>query len=1032
MKHFNLTEWALKHKALVYYFIVVIFLGGMFSYRNLGRMEDPDFTIRQMVVSVSWPGATARQVEEQVTDKIEKKLQDTPGLDYVKSYSSPGQSYIYVYLKDDKVMESQIRPTWLEVRNMVNDIKSTLPQGIEGPFFNDRFDDVYGCIYALTGTDYSYEELREQAEKIRQILLGIPGVKKVELVGEQKEKIYVEVETTKLAQLGLAPGDITNAIKSQNAMTAAGMLETTSDNVYLRISGMFENLDDLKALPIRAGGHTFRLGDIAKITRSYSDPANSKMFYNGQPGIGLALSMEKGGNILTLGDNLDKTTSQIQKDLPLGLELHSVADQPEVVKESIDEFVKSLAEAVAIVLLVSFISLGIRSGIVVALCIPLVITGVFICMEIFGIDLHKISLGALIIALGLLVDDAIIAIEMMIVKLEQGWSRFDAACYAYTSTAFPMLTGTLITCAGFIPVGFSKGSASEFVGSIFSVITIALLISWFVSVLVTPLLGFKLVKVSSASQNQEHNIYNTRFYRLFRQLLNWCLLHRTKVLAATLAAFIGSILLLGLVKQEFFPESIRPEIIVEMRLPQGASLEATEQEANRFAQHLAGDTNLVNYTYYVGEGAPRFVLTADPTLPNTNYAQFVIVAKDLKARNELSAKANMLLANEFPNVRGNIKFLKTGPSTPYPVMLRVSGYDHDKVRQIANEALTQLAPNPNLTDLNLDWNEKNKVMHLAIDQDKARMLGIDSQTLATNLQTLLSGSAIAEFREQDKTVNIVFRIDSDNRRDLSQIKDLNIHIGNGKYIPLDQIAKISYDAEDGLIWRRNLKPTITLQANTAEGVLGNDATKQAYENLKNLRTTLPPGYSIDIGGPLESSMKATGFLLHPVPVMLLIIITLLMLQLHNMPKMIMTLLTAPLGIIGVSVSLLITGRPMGFVVQLGILALSGIIIRNSVILIDQIEQHLQAGEAIWDAIINAAVTRFRPIMLTAAAAILAMLPLISNVFWGPMAVALAGGIFIATILTLLVLPTMYAAWYKAQPGEKPSNAEINKPALLDR
>ena len=543
MKHFNLTEWALKHKALVYYFIMVIFLGGIFSYRNLGRMEDPDFTIRQMVVSVNWPGATARQVEEQVTDKIEKKLQDTPGLDYVKSYSAPGQSYIYVYLKDDKVIESQIRPTWLEVRNMVNDIKGTLPQGVEGPFFNDRFDDVYGCIYALTGVDYSYEELREQAEKIRQILLGIPGVKKVELVGEQKEKIYVEVETAKLAQLGLTPADITNAIKAQNAMTASGMLETTSDNVYLRVSGMFENLDDLKSLPIRAGGHTFRLGDIAKITRSYSDPANSKMFYNGQPGIGLALSMEKGGNILTLGDNLDKSVSQIHKDLPLGLELHSVADQPAVVKDSIDEFVKSLAEAVAIVLLVSFISLGIRSGIVVALCIPLVITGVFICMEIFGIDLHKISLGALIIALGLLVDDAIIAIEMMIVKLEQGWSRFDAACYAYTSTAFPMLTGTLITCAGFIPVGFSKGSASEFVGSIFSVITIALLISWFVSVLVTPLLGFKLVKVSSASQNQEHNIYNTRFYRLFRQLLNWCLLHRKKVLAATLAVFIGSILL---------------------------------------------------------------------------------------------------------------------------------------------------------------------------------------------------------------------------------------------------------------------------------------------------------------------------------------------------------------------------------------------------------------------------------------------------------------------------------------------------------
>ncbi len=892
MKHFNLTEWALTHKQLVYYFIAVIFIGGIFSYQNLGRMEDPDFTIRQMIVTVNWPGATARQVEEQVTDKIEKKLQDTPGLDYLKSYSTPGQSIIYVSLKEDAVTENQIRPTWLEVRNMVNDIKPTLPQGVQGPFFNDRFDDVFGCIYALTGDGYSYEDLREHAEKIRRILVGVPTVKKVELVGVQPEKIYIEMETAKLAQLGLAPSDITNAVQAQNAMSPSGMLETSSDNVYLRVTGMFENLDDLKSLPIRASGRTFRLGDIARITRSYVDPPEPKMYYNGQPAIGLALSMEKGGNILTLGANLDKTVAQIKKELPLGLELNTVANQPKVVKESINEFVKSLEEAVAIVLIVSFISLGVRSGIVVALCIPLVITGVFISMKILGIDLHKISLGALIIALGLLVDDAIIAIEMMIVKLEQGWNRFDAACYAYTATAYPRLTGALVTCAGFIPVGFSKGSASEFVGSIFSVVTLALLISWVVAGMVTPLLGYNLVRISPASSRQNHDIYDTKFYRLFKQILTWCLRHRKKVLSITLGCFVGSLFLLGLVKQEFFPESTRPELVVEMRLPQGASMQATEQEAARFAQRFAeDDANIVNYTYYVGQGAPRFVLTADPTLPDTNFAQFIIVAKDTKARNELAKKARELLAAEFPGVRGNVKFIKTGPSDPYPVMLRVSGYDHDKVREIAGQVRDRMAADPNLIDVNLDWNEKNKVMHLTIDQDKARMVGIDSQTLAANLQALLSGTAVAEFREKDKTVSIVFRVDQDSRKDLSRLKDLNVHIGNGKYVPLDQIAKISYDAEEGLIWRRDLKPTITVQANTIEGVLGNDATKQVYDNLKDLRASLPPGYSIDIGGPMEMSIKATRWLLQPVPVMAVVIITLLMLQLQNVSKMTLTLYT---------------------------------------------------------------------------------------------------------------------------------------------
>jgi multidrug efflux pump len=1016
MKNLNLTEWALNHKQLVYFFIAMIFIMGIFSYQRLGRMEDPDFVIRQMIVSVSWPGATARQVEEQVTDKIEKKLQDTPGIDYLKSYSQPGKAVIYVTLKDT-VNEKDVRPTWLEVRNMVNDSKSTLPQGIVGPSFNDRFDDVFGCIYALTSDGYSYEEMREQAEQIRRTLLGVKNVKKADLIGVQTEKIYIEMENSKLAQLGIDPNLIINTVKAQSSMAASGMIETSSDNVYLRVTGIFENIDSLKNLPIRANDRTFRLEDVAKIQRSYTEPMDPKMYYNGQPAIGIALSMDKGGNILTLGADLDQTISQIKQDLPLGLEINQVSNQPEVVKESIGEFIQSLKEAIIIVLIVSFLSLGVRSGIVVALCIPLVIAGIFVCMQIFGIDLHKVSLGALIIALGLLVDDAIIAVEMMTVKLEQGWGKFEAACYAYKATAFPMLTGTLITCAGFIPIGFSKGSASEFTSSIFTVVTIALLISWFVSVLVTPLLGYKLIN-PKPKENKEHDIYDSKFYRFFRNILTWCLHHRKLVLGITVACFISSLFLLKFVKQEFFPPSVRPELIVEMTLPEGSSLKATEQEAKKFAEKLADDPGIDNYSYYVGQGAPRFVLTSDPKLPAANYAQFVIVAKDLEARETLNNKINTIFAEDFANVRGHVKLIQTGPPSPYPVMLRVTGYDHEKVREIAKQVSEVMMANPSLYDINFDWNEKNKVMHLSVDQDKARMLGIDSQSLALDLQTQLSGAAIAEFYEQDRTVGIVFRMDVQNRKDLSNIKDLPIHIGSGKFVPLDQIAKISYDAEEGLIWRRDLKPTITVQADVRPDITGNDATKQVYADLAALRQSLPPGYHIDIGGSLERSQQSMDFLLKPVPVMIVIIISLLMIQLQKIPLMILAVLTAPLGIIGVSLAMLLTMRPMGFVAELGILALSGMIIRNSVILIDQIEQHIKAGETPWDAIIDSAILRFRPIMLTAAAAILGMVPLIPSTFWGPMAVAIAGGLLGATILTLLVLPTMYAAWFKVKANEE--------------
>jgi len=1014
MKKFNLAEWALNHKQFIYFFIAIFFMMGLFSYENLGRMEDPDFTIKQMVVSVGWPGATARQMEEQVTDKVEKNLQDLPGLDNLQSYSSPGQTIIFVNLKD-AVLKKDIRTKWLEARNMVNDMAATLPTGVQPPQFNDRFDEVYGIVYALTSDGYTYEEMREKAEKIRRILRDVPSVKKVQLLGTQTESIYIEFENSKMAQLGIDPALITSTIQAQNAMSATGMLETETDNVYLRLTGMFEQVEDVRTIPITANGRTFRLGDIAKVTRSYTEPTDPKMFYNGQPAIGIALAMESGGNILALGKNLESTIEQIKKELPAGLELNQTVNQPKVVEISIDEFIKSLGEAIAIVLIVSFLSLGMRSGIIVALCIPLVIAAVFSFMYFMGIDLHKVSLGALIIALGLLVDDAIITIEMMSVKMEQGWSRFNAACHSYTATAYPRLTGALVTCAGFIPIGFSQGSAAEYCGSIFTVVVVALLLSWIAAGTVTPLLGYLFIKVESASTaGQEHHVYDTKLYRWFKEILVWCLSHRNIVLTATLVLFIASIGLLGLVKEEYFPASTRPELIVQLKLQEGASLKNTETVASQFAQQLNGDPLIAYYTYHVGEGAPRFVLTFDPTFNKNNFVEFIIVAKDANARDELQTKVSKLLGEGFPSVQVHTKVISNGSAADYPVMLRIQGYDHDKVREIAKQVKTVMAANPGTKNANMNWNEKSKIMHLSIDQDKARNLGITSQALATTLQTQLSGASIAELRQDDKTVPLVFRFDAQSRNDSARIKDLSIHMGNGNYVPLDQVAKISFEAEEGLIYRRDLKPMIIVRAEIKPDVTGDDVARQVYENLDQLRANLPPGYSINYDGSTEESIKGSKLLLAPVPVMIIAIMILLMFQLQNISKMVLTLLTAPLGIIGVAIGLFLTGKPIGFVVQLGILALSGIIMRNSVILIDQIDQHLATGESLWDSIINATVTRLRPILLTAAAAILAMIPLVSNVFWGPMAVAISAGLFVATILTLLALPAMYAAWYKVE------------------
>jgi len=1021
MRGFNLTEWSLKHQQLVFFFIALIFIAGIYSYINLGRMEDPDFTIRQMVISVIWPGATAKQIEEQVADKIEKKLQDTPGLNFVKSQSQPGQLIVYVALKDT-MAEKDIRPTWLEVRNMVNDIRSTLPEGVIGPFFNDRFDDVFGSIYAVTGNDFTYEELREYSEKIRRILLGVPSVKKVELLGVKSEKIYIEMENTKLAKLGIPPALIINTIQTQNAMVPSGMIETKTDNLNLRITGMFENLDSIRDLPIRANEKTLRLGDIAKVTRGYAEPSDPKMYFNGMPSIGLALSMERGGNILTLGQNLAKAIEQIKKNLPVGLEITQVANQPQVVKNAINEFVETLAEAILIILVVSFISLGLRSGAVIAFCIFVVICGVFMAMYIMGIALHKISLGALIIALGLLVDDEIIAVEMMVVKLEQGWERSKAASFAYTATAMPMLTGTFITCSGFIPVGFSPGSAAEFAGSLFSVITIALVISWLVSVTVTPLMAYYMVKVKKGhsadnhdDNHNNHDNYNTAFYNIFKKILRLFLNYRKTVLIMTLCLFMTSIFLMRYIKDEFFPPSTRPEIILDMTLPGGSSLTATEVAVKKMTDFLKTEKNIINYVSYVGQSTPRFILMIEPIAPMSNFAQFIIVTTDTEARNNLSKKINTLFNTdkELANVRHNLKVIQTGPGSPYPVMFRISGYDHEQVKKIAGQARDIMLKYPQFKNINFNWHEKSKVMHLEIDQDKSRLLGIDTKNLAIFMQSLLSGASIAEFREKNKTISILFRLNFPDKQDLSYIKNLNVYQNSGQYIPLDQVAKICYAAEDGFIMRRNLKPTIFIQCGVIEGVLGNTASKQIYdsEEFKKLRNSLPSGYSIEPDGIFEMSINATEWLMMPVPAMIIVIMILLMFQLQSVSKAFLTLLTAPMGIPGVCASLLLLNQPMGFVAQLGNLALAGIIMRNSVILIDQIDKQLSYGETPWNSIINATVLRFRPILLTALAAILGMIPIFSSVFWGPMAVAIAGGLFIATVMTLFILPVMYATWY---------------------
>ena len=1007
----NLTELSLRHRALVWYFIIVFTIGGVFAYNALGRMEDPAFTIRQMVVTAAWPGATAEEMQEQVTDKLERRFQDTPGLKNIDSETRPGQTIIYIQLRSD-IDDSLIRPTWRDVRNFGEDVKKDLPDGVYGPYYNDRFDDVYGSIYAVTGADYSYEELRQMAENARRRILTVPSVQKVILLGEQPERIYVEIALDKLAQLGIPPTAIMDALRGQDTMTSGGSIETETDTVQLRASGVFESLEDIRALPIAANGNVFRLGDIATVERRTATPPEPMMFYNGAPAIGIAVSMEDGGNILALGSNLAALTDEIRQDLPLGMELSEVSNQPAVVQHSIHDFVETLALAIIIVLAVSFLSLGFRTGLVVAGCIPLVLAGTFVAMYMLGIDLHKVSLGALIIALGLLVDDAIIAVEMMSVQLERGMERFDAACYAFTQTAKPMLTGTLITCAGFIPVAFSKGMASEFCRSLFPVIGIALVLSWIVSVMVAPLFGYYLIRVKKGAE-AAHDPYQSRFYRLFRRVLTLFLSHRAAVLIGTVLLFAASIAAFPHIKQTFFPPSLRPELLVELTLPQGASIAATEREAKVLSDILdAHSDKIANYAAYVGRTSPRFVLPVNVKADADNRAQFVITANGTAEREELAALIAEAQLNELSGVRVATQYIQTGPPADFPVMLRVSAATTDEVRRIAEQVAAIAADDPATTNIHLDWTEKSKAVQIDFDKAKLKLYGISARDVKQMLYTELTGAQAAEFYTGDRTIGIVLRLADEDRTNLERLGELPIATQGG-YVPLAQIAHLSYAAEDRLIKRRNLLPTIMVQGDVVRGE-GNDATQRIYRATEELRASLPAGASITPAGALEDSAEAMRYLVQPVPAMVFIIMTLLMLQVGTMGKMALTLLTAPLGLIGVALAMLLTDSALGFVAYLGVLALFGMIIRNSVILIDQIKKHEDAGEKPLDAIIDSAVLRFRPIMLTAAAAILGMLPLMRSVFWGPMAVAIAGGLIVATVLTLLVLPVMYAVAYRVK------------------
>lgn len=1037
-QRFNLSAWALRNQALVLYFIILTVLAGAFSYTRLGQSEDPPFTFKVMLVRSTWPGASAEEMEQQVTDKIEKKLQEMPAIDFTSSYSRPGESVVFIVIRDDTFSE-KIPELWYQVRKKIGDIRHTLPAGLQSLTFNDEFSDVYGTMYAITADGLTPQQLKRQAEWIRARLLKLPDIEKVDLFGEQSQRIIIEISNQKLSALGISPAQLTQLLQQQNTVTGAGIYHSGDERIRLDVSGRLQTLEDLRQLPIRAGTQNLTLGDIAEIKRGYAQLPDARIRFNGTPTLLIGVSMQQGGDVIALGKALKHTTTSLQQQLPVGVQMHQVTSQPEIVQHSVNDFVRSLAEALLIVLAVSLLSLGWRTGIVVAFAIPIVLAGTFLLMDWLDIGLHKISLGALILALGLLVDDAIIAVEMMASKMEQGWARVDAAAFAFTSTAMPMLTGTLVTVAGFLPIATAVSSTGEYTRSIFQVSAIALTLSWIAAVIVVPYLGYHLLPEAHpphhpslwqrlqarwlkrrtpatvmTHQAADHDIYDTPFYRRLHAIVAWCVMHQGKVILSTVLLFVVSMLSFSQVQQQFFPDSTRLELVVDLRLAENASDQATEAAVTRLEhwldnwQHQHG--KLENVVSYLGSGAPRYYLPLDVQLPNRAFAQLVILSQNLQQREALRNDLLALFDHDFPQLRASVLRLENGPPVGFPVQFRVDGTDLTAIRQIAHQIAAVMRDNPNLRNVQLGWEEPSKVMHINIDQHKARQLGVSTPDIAHMLNTQYQEQTISEFREGNERIDLVMRSPAEQHAHLSQIGQLTVLSNRGERVPLSQLAHIQSSFEEGVIWRRNRVPSLTVRAHLRGNVQAPVVSQAVETAIAPILKQLPPGVSVETGGAIEESAKGAQSVAKGAPLFLAAVLTLLMLQLRSLSNVILVVLTAPLGMIGITYALLIFNMPFGFVAMLGSIALSGMIMRNSVILVDQITHDIAAGASMEQAVVQSTVRRFRPIVLTAAAAILAMIPLTRSVFFGPMAVAIMGGLTAATLLTILFVPALYAFW----------------------
>ena len=1020
---FNLSAWALRNRQIVLFLMLLVAVVGALSYTRLGQSEDPPFTFKAMVIRTNWPGASAEEVARQVTERIEKKLMETGEYDRIVSFSRPGESQV-TFIARDSMHSAQIPELWYQVRKKIGDIRHTLPPGVLGPFFNDEFGTTFGNIYALTGAGFDYAVLKDYADRVQIQLQRVKDVGKVELLGLQDEKIWIELSNVKLATLGLPLEAVQQALEAQNAVTTAGFFETPSERLQLRVSGRFQTVEQIKAFPIRVGDRTFRISDVAQVRRGFNDPPAPRMRFMGEDAIGVAVSMKDGGDILTLGTALEAEFARIQQNLPAGMQFRKVSDQPAAVKSGVGEFVHVLAEALVIVLLVSFFSLGLRTGLVVALAIPLVLAMTFATMYYLGIGLHKISLGALVLALGLLVDDAIIAVEMMAIKMEQGFDRFKAASYAWTSTAFPMLTGTLITAAGFLPIATAQSGTGEYTRSIFQVVTIALLASWVAAVVFVPYLGERLLPDLARLHAARHggspagfDPYGTPFYQRVRRLVEWCVRRRKTVIVATIALFIGSVVLFRFVPQQFFPASNRLELMVDLKLAEGVSLSNTAEQVKHLEALLKDRPGIDNYVAYVGTGSPRFYLPLDQQLPAASFAQFVVQAKTIEDRERLRSWLITTLNEEFPGLRSRVTRLENGPPVGYPVQFRVTGEHIDEVRALARKVAEKVRQNPHVVNVHLDWEEPSKAVYLNVDQDRARALGVSTANLSKFLQSSLTGSSVSQYREDNELIEILLRGTVQERSELSRLPSLAVPTDSGQSVALSQIATLEYGFEEGIIWHRNRLPNVTVRADIYDKVQPATLVQQILPTLEPIRAELPDGYLLDVGGTVEDSTRGQNSVKTGVPLFIVVVLSLLMVQLRSFSRTFMVFLTAPLGLIGVTLFLLVFGQPFGFVAMLGTIALSGMIMRNSVILVDQIEQDIAAGMERWQAIIEATVRRFRPIVLTALAAVLAMIPLSRSVFFGPMAVAIMGGLIVATALTLLFLPALYAAWFRVKKGK---------------